>query len=122
MPGRLREALGVTEEEIADAKRRLEIGEWHVHHVAQLLEERLESADGANSVAAAVCLAAGGASGALGEGNPLRAHLDEAWKRRPCNSGPPRHSAMPARLRDRSAWFTCPAPALQYACTEAADT
>ena len=67
-------------------------------------------------MAAAVRMAAGDGPGAQGDGNPLRAHLAEAWQRRPCNRGPPRHSAMPARLRDRSEWFQCPAPALQYAC------
>ena len=116
LAGRLREALGVTEEEISDAKRRLGSGEWHVHHVAELLDERLDSAHGAHSVAAAVRLAAGDASAALGDGNPLRAHLAEAWQRRPCNRGPPRHSAMPARLRDRSAFFAGPEPALHYTC------
>ncbi|CAK0862279.1 unnamed protein product, partial [Prorocentrum cordatum] len=116
LAGRLREALGVTENEISDAKRRLESGEWHVHHVAELLDERLGSAHGAPSVAAAARLAASDASAALGDGNPLRAHLAEAWQRRPCNRGPPRRAAMPARLRDRSDWFQCPAPALHYAC------
>ncbi|CAK0895070.1 unnamed protein product, partial [Prorocentrum cordatum] len=116
LAGRLREALGVTEEEISDGKRRLETGEWHVHHVAELLDERLDPARSTHSVAAAVRLAAGEGSAALGDGNPLRAHLSDAWQRRPCNRGPPRHSAMPARLRDRSDWFQCPAPALQYAC------
>ena len=116
LAGRLREALGVTEEEISDGKRRLETGEWRVHHVADLLDERLDTAHHTHSVAAAVRLAVGEGSGAQGDGNPLRAHLVEAWQRRPCNHGPPRHSAMPARLRDRSGWFQCPAPALQYAC------
>ncbi|CAK0850189.1 unnamed protein product, partial [Prorocentrum cordatum] len=116
LAGRLREALGVTEEEISDAKRRLESGEGHMHHVAELLDERLGSAHGAHSVAAAVRLAVGDGPGALGDGNPLRAHLAEAWQRRPCNRGPPRHAAMPARLRDRSEWFQRPAPALHYAC------
>ncbi|CAK0817607.1 unnamed protein product, partial [Prorocentrum cordatum] len=116
LAGRLREALGVTEEEISDAERRLGSGEWHMHHVAELLDERLNSARSAHSVAAAVRSAVGDGPGAQGDGNPLRAHLAEAWQRRPCNRGPPRHSAMPARLRDRSEWFQCPAPALHYAC------
>ncbi|CAK0841403.1 unnamed protein product, partial [Prorocentrum cordatum] len=59
-----------------------ESGEWHVHHVAELLDERLGSAHGAPSVAAAARLAASDASAALGDGNPLRAHLAEAWQRR----------------------------------------
>ncbi|CAK0814408.1 unnamed protein product, partial [Prorocentrum cordatum] len=116
LAGRLREALGVTEDEISDAKRRLESGEWHMHHVAELLDERLNSAHSAHSAAAAVRLAVGDGPGAQDDGNPLRAHLADAWQRRPCNRGPPRHSAMPARLRDRSEWFQCPAPALHYAC------
>ncbi|CAK0911448.1 unnamed protein product, partial [Prorocentrum cordatum] len=116
LAGRPREALGVTEGEISDAKRRLESGEWHMHHVAELLDERLNSAHSAHSVAAAVRLAVGDGPGAQGDGNPLRVHLAEAWQRRPCNRGPRRHSAMPARLRDRSEWFQCPAPALHYAC------
>ncbi|CAK0847613.1 unnamed protein product, partial [Prorocentrum cordatum] len=116
LAGRLREALGVTENEISDAKRRPESGEWLMHHVAELLDERLNSAHSAHSVAAAVRLAVGDGPGAQDDGNPLRAHLADAWQRRPCNRGPPRHSAMPARLRDRSEWFQCPAPALHYAC------
>ncbi|CAK0792583.1 unnamed protein product, partial [Prorocentrum cordatum] len=116
LAGRLREALGVAEEEISDAKRRLESGEWHMHHVAELLDERLNSAHSAHSAAAAVRLAVGDGPGAQDDGNPLRAHLADAWQHRPCDRGPPRHSAMPARLRDRSEWFQCPAPALHYAC------
>ena len=87
-----------------------------MRHVAELLDERLDSVRGTVSVTAAVDSARGGGPSAPGDDNPLRAYLAKAWRDRPCNRGPPRHSAMPARLRDRSAFFAGPEPALHYTC------
>ncbi|CAK0838914.1 unnamed protein product [Prorocentrum cordatum] len=81
LAGRLREALGVTEEEISDAKRRLENGEWHMQHVAELLDERLNSAHSAHSVAAAARLAVGDGPGAREafQAHQGRVHGGQRW-------------------------------------------
>ena len=127
---RLQEAFGVTEEEITVAKEKRDNGEWDTLQVAELLDEKLITTTvqeypvlygglkdllsrhaeviGPQHTRAAPC--------ALGDDNPIRAYLQDAFYSRPCNRGPPGHSAMDARLRDRSAWFTRAAPTLMRAC------
>ena len=58
----------------------------------------------------------GGAPRGLGADNPIAAYLASAFSSRPCNDGPPKHSAMPARLRDRYAWFEPAVPTLHHMC------
>ena len=113
---RLQEALGVTEDELTDARQRMESGAWHLYHVAELLDEFLACSDPNCSIAATVRLSVQDGPDTLGEQNPVRVHLGERWRSRPRNRGPPGHAAMPAQPRDRSAWFKSPVPTLQFAC------
>ncbi|CAK0795192.1 unnamed protein product, partial [Prorocentrum cordatum] len=105
----LRGALGVTAGEISDAKRRLENGEWHMHHVAELLDERLNSAHSAHSVAAAVHSAVGDGPGAQGDGNPLRCPAPALhYARRMCEAEFPNREAFKARqgrVRGGQRWY-----------------
>ena len=73
---RLREALGVTEDEIAAAKQRRDIGEWSYVQVAEVLEEKLSRTESRDNLASItkICRlhaeASGNAPCALGDTNP----------------------------------------------------
>ena len=127
LAGRLRECLGVTQEEITTAQKYVAQGEWTLAQVAAVLDElmvptqnrppfglrqlferyisgceRSESSSNGQSSTSEPC--------------PVKTYLD-GWKgRRLCHQGPPGHAAMPPRLRDRSSWVTAAHPTLRFAC------
>ena len=141
---RLQEALGVTQEQVDVARSKVDNKEWTVVQVAEVLGEKLASKACSVPITSLSELLAthrkleqtrpshderipGVAShltrrlstdeaGALGDENPVRVYLADAFNRRPCNCGPPRQSAMPARLRDRSRWFQGAFPTLMRCC------
>ena len=113
---RLREALGVTAEEIQTAKDRVRAGQWTLKGIAVELESLLVVVSASDSVATV-----------FGSSPELDTHDDadlkvflsrrEVEARRPCatNTYLP-FCAMPPRVRDRTHWFKGPMPALHFVC------
>ena len=122
---RLSEALGIAEAEVDQGRRYLESGHWTLAQVAHELEGLLlgENDDAPASLG---CLfkrlapaSAASATTELGASSPVGDFLKAAAvdQRRPCNDqGMPQQSAMPPRLRDRTAWFSGAMPTLQFPC------
>ena len=122
---RLSEALGIAEAEVDQGRRYLESGHWTLAQVAHELEGLLlgENDDAPASLG---CLfkrlapaSAASATTEVGASSPVGDFLKAAAvdQRRPCNDqGMPQQSAMPPRLRDRTAWFSGAMPTLQFPC------
>ena len=118
---RLSEALGVTEEEVAVGKSKLESHDWSRQGVAAALGEYL--AEDTFTPAVIAQLFPCEDTNELEHEDSIRhepekvlEHLANAWTRRPCHPGPPGHSAMPARLRRTDPWRKAPVPCLKYCC------
>ena len=129
MAARLKEAFGVTEQEIDTCRQKVRSKQWSLAQVAAALEILLldDVGQAPCSLKDFIYPTTGPCAGPQQETaypaadvedtpNPVMTYLNEILHQRLCWTGPPGHSAMPPRLRCQKSWRREPLPILKYPC------